>query len=485
MTKPNTPPTATLLPKEISGEIDRVFEKQRKYALFLRKSTASERIAKLRKLESALLANRQNLRDAMWADFKKSPFETDITEIAVSLGEIRHTIRHLRGWMTPRSVATTIPVLGTRSEVRLEPKGSALIISPWNFPVNLTMVPLCSAIAAGCTAIVKPSEFTPATAEVMRKMLAGLFEEQEVAVFEGDPAVSTLLLAKKFDHIFFTGSPAVGKIVMRAAAENLASVTLELGGKSPVVVDETADLADAAAKIAWIKCMNAGQICIEPDYLLLHESRLEEFVNIFSKKIKMMYGETAESRNASPDLPRICHDRAFSRIKNLVDDAVLAGGRIVFGGKMDAATRFIEPTVLVGVPDSAQIWTEEIFGPVLPIRTFRALDEAVLTINSLEKPLALYVFSKKSANIDRILAETSAGGVTVNDCALHFYNPNLPFGGTGHSGMGKCHGEAGFLAFSNEKSVLRQNRWAAPFKLLHPPYGKFAARVADFIVRWL
>ncbi len=481
-------PSSTIAPAptvEMAKTCARIFGEQKNFAQVLRKTTARERIIKLRKLESALIANRQNFRDAMWADFRKPPFETDITELSVSLVEIRHTVAHLKTWMSPRSVATPLTLLGTRSEVYFEPKGAALIISPWNFPVNLTMVPLCSAIAAGCTALIKPSEFTPNTAGLMKRLLAEIFDEQEVAVIEGGSEVSTELLGKKFDHIFFTGSPAVGKIVMRAAAENLASVTLELGGKSPVLVDETADLADAASKIAWLKCMNAGQICIEPDYLLLHESRLAEFTDLFSKKIKTMYGETAEARRASPDLPRICHDRAFVRIKNLVEEAVLAGGDVVFGGKMDAATRFIEPTVLVNVPGSAKIWSEEIFGPVLPIRVYKKLDEAISFMNSLEKPLAQYIFSKKSATVERILQETSAGGVTVNDCGLHFYNSDLPFGGVNNSGIGKCHGEAGFLAFSNEKSVLRQNRWFAPYKLLHPPYGKFGARVADFMVRWL
>lgn len=484
MSQPTTVPAPDAF-FEISQTCARIFEKQKKHAPSLRKTTASERISKLKKLEAALLANRQNFRDAMWADFQKGAFETDITELSVSLVELRHTVKNLRNWMTPRSVATSLPLVGTRSEVYFEPKGCALIISPWNFPVNLTMVPIVSAIAAGCTAIVKPSEFTPHTAAVMKKLLSGIFDEQEVAVIEGDAAVSTVLLAKKFDHIFFTGSPAVGKVVMRAAADSLASVTLELGGKSPVFVDETTDLADSVAKIAWLKCMNAGQICIEPDYLLLHESRLAEFIDLFSKKIKTMYGDSPEARVASPDLPRICHDRAFLRIKNLVDEAVLAGGRVVFGGKMDAATRFIEPTVLVDVPDGAKIWSEEIFGPILPIRTFSKIGEAIDFMNSLEKPLAQYIFSKKSATVEQILAETSAGGVTVNDCGLHFYNANLPFGGVNNSGIGKCHGEAGFLAFSNEKSVLRQNPWVAPYKLLHPPYGKLGRWVADFMVRWI
>ncbi len=470
---------------ELASRCAEIFQKQRSFAPSLRLTTARDRIAKLGRLEAALLAHRQEIRDALLTDFGKCAFEVDITELSVAAIEIRHTMRHLQGWMTPRSVGTPLPLLGTRSEVQYEPRGAALIISPWNFPVNLTMVPLASAIAAGCTATIKPSEFTPATSALMKKILLTVFDEQEVAVVEGDAAAATELLSKKYDHIFFTGSPTVGRIVMKAAADSLASVTLELGGKSPVFVDETADLADAAAKIAWIKCMNTGQICIAPDYLLLHESRLDEFIGLFSKKIKAMYGDTPEQRMASPDLARIVRDRAFERVKGLVDEAVLAGGRVAFGGKMDPATRYIEPTVLVGAPDSCKIWTEEIFGPLLPIRTFSKTEEAIAFMNSREKPLAQYLFSKRSSTIEQILRETSAGGTTVNDCGLHFYNANLPFGGTGNSGIGKSHGEAGFLEFSNRRAVLRQNRWVAPFKLLHPPYGKLAARVADVLVRYL
>jgi aldehyde dehydrogenase (NAD+) len=465
--------------------LNSIFQLQKTHAQTLRATTARERIQKLRTLEKALLSNRQAFRDAMAADFSKPAFETDITELAVSLTEIRHSIAHLQSWMTPRSMPTPIALIGTRSEVRYEPKGCSLIISPWNFPVNLTIVPLVSAISAGCTAMIKPSEFTPNTARLLKIMLENAFPIEEIAVFEGDATISTKLLALKFDHIFFTGSPSVGKIVMRAAAENLISVTLELGGKSPVFIDETADLADAASKIAWLKTMNAGQICIEPDYVLIPENRLATFVEHFQKKVETMFGSTAEARKASPDFPRICHDRAFVRVKNLVDDAVLKGAKIAFGGQMDAAERYIEPTILVDVPKNALIWDEEIFGPVLPVLPYQTFEEAIYRMNLQEKPLSQYIFSKKTSVVERVLRETSAGGVTVNDCALHFYNTNLPFGGVNNSGIGKCHGEAGFLAFSNEKAVLFQNPFFAPFKLLHPPYGKLGRFVADFMVKWL
>lgn len=465
--------------------LETLFLAQQKNAPTLARSTAADRIEKLRRLEKLLMKYRLEIQEAMRLDFRKSSFETDITETGVTLTEIRHTIRHLRSWMTPRRVATPLPLFGTSSEIRYEPKGCALIISPWNFPFNLTFVPLISAIAAGCAVVVKPSEFTTHASALIKKMLAECFPENEVALLEGGVELTTELLKKPFNHIFFTGNPMVGKIVMRAAAENLASVTLELGGKCPVFVDETANLPDAVSKIAFLKCMNAGQICIEPDYLLLHESRVAEFVDLFQKQMAIFYGSKQLPFQANPDYARIINDRHFNRIKSLVEEAIALGGRIAAGGHFDLADRFIEPTVLVDVPPQAKIWSEEIFGPVLPIRTFREIDEAIDFMNSQEKPLAQYIFSKKRAVIDRMLAETSAGGVTVNDCGLHFYNPALPFGGVNNSGIGKCHSEWGFLAFSNEKAVTRQNRIYSIQKNFMPPYGRLHQLLADALVKWL
>lgn len=467
------------------NRIQEVFRQQQQHHLLVGRTSARERKAKLWRLHDAMVRYRSEIQAAMYADFGKSQTETDLTEIGVVNSEIRHTIRNLSSWMTPRQVSTPMMLIGTRSEIRYEPKGVCLIISPWNFPFNLTFAPLASAIAAGNCAILKPSEFTPHSSDLMKKIIEELFPPEEVAVFEGDSTVSQELLALPFNHIFFTGSPAVGKIVMKAAAEQLASVTLELGGKSPVIVDETADLDNAASKIAWIKCMNAGQICIAPDYILVHERVHDALVAKIGEQVKKFYGATPEAHKQTPDYCRIVSDKHFGRIKSLFDNAVQARATIASGGNMDASVRFIEPTVLTNIPDSASIWEEEIFGPLLPVRPYKTLGEAIAYVNSKPRPLAMYLFSTRKNTLETILAETRTGGVTVNDCGLHFYNGSLPFGGVNNSGIGKSHGEAGFLEFSNQRGVTWQNRIYPITNLLLPPYkSKLADWIKEAVIRW-
>lgn len=476
---------ATAVPNTAAAEIQRIFGKQQINQWAVARSTASERIAKLRRLHDCILGHRDDIKMAMLADFRKSQHETDITEMGVVLGEIRHTIRHLRGWMSSRSVGTPLTLFGSSSSIRYEPKGVCLIISPWNFPFNLTFSPLISAIAAGNCALIKPSEMTLHSSGLMQKIVVECFSEEEIALVEGDSEVSKTLLELPFNHIFFTGSPAVGKIVMTAAAKNLASVTLELGGKSPVIVDETADLRTAAAKIAWLKCMNAGQICIEPDYLLVHESRRDELLRLLRASFEKFYGATLEARKTTPDFCRIVNVRHFRRIKNLVDDAVLRGARVTFGGHFDENERFIDPTLLENVPEDAAINEEEIFGPILPIYTFSTREEARDYVNARPKPLALYVFSGKSSRADWFIAETRSGGVSVNDCGIHFYNTNLPFGGSNNSGIGKSHGHFGFLEFSNARGVTKQTRLLPTTDFFLPPYGNRIMRwLLEGVVRW-
>jgi len=449
------------------------------------RSTAGERIKKLWRLHDAMLRYSADIQAALWADLRKSPTEVDITEIGVINNEIRHTIRNLRSWMTPKRVGTPLMLIGTSSEIRYEPKGVCLILSPWNFPFNLTFAPLVSALAAGNCVMIKPSEFTPHSSALMKKIVAECFPPEEVALFEGDASIAQELTALPFNHIFFTGSPAVGKIVMRAAAEHLSSVTLELGGKSPVIVDETADLDTAAAKIVWLKCMNAGQICIANDYLLVHSSVHDALVEKMIAKIKQFYGNSPEARQQSPDYCRIVSDRQFSRLKGLMDDATDQGAILAFGGHADAAKRYLEPALLTKVPDAAKVWTEEIFGPLLPIRSYKTLEEAIAYVNAGPQPLAMYVFSARKRNIERVLAETRSGGVTVNDCGIHFYNSDLPFGGVGNSGAGKCHGEAGFLEFSNPRGISYQNRIFPHTNLFLPPYGSRLAKwMLEGVKRW-
>lgn len=483
-------PEATTKPARAADqhlEMRRIFELQQQHQYVVARTTARERIAKLQRLHDAMMRYRAAVTQAVWDDLRKSPTETNISELGVINGEIRHVIRNLRSWMTPKRVGTPLVLFGTSSEIRYEPKGVCLVLSPWNFPFNLTLSPVISAVAAGNCVMVKPSEFAPHSAAVMQQIIAECFPPEEVAMFEGDVSVAQQLLRLPFNHVFFTGSPEVGKLVMRDAAQHLASVTLELGGKNPTIVDESADLDEAAAKIAWLKGMNAGQSCIATDYILVQERVHDLLVEKIARQLDSHYGATSEARQASPDLCRMIHERHFRRVKALLDDALQQGARIAAGGRSDEATRYIEPTMLTHVPDTAAIWGEETFGPVLLIRPYRTLQEVVDYINVRPKPLAMYIWSSRSRDIEFVLGETRNGDVTVNDCGSHFYNPNLPFGGVNNSGIGKTHGEFGFLEFSNARGVLHQNRIFPITRPFMPPYRKHGAIVKamlEGVVRW-
>lgn len=461
-------------------EIKSLFEKQRAHQFVVARTTARGRIQKLQELKSAILERRQAIRDAVYADFKKPAAEADLTEIYAITTEIKHTARHLKKWMSRHSVGTPLPFLGSSSWVQYEPKGVCLIIAPWNFPLQLAIGPLVSAIAAGNTAIVKPSEHTPHTSAVVREIVEAVFKPEEVAVVEGAVETATELLKLPFNHIFFTGAPAIGKIVMRAAAEHLASVTLELGGKSPTIVDETADLKAAVRRIAWGKFLNSGQICIAPDYLFVHESRKAEFVRLMAAQLKALYGEDAAQSGA---YNRMVNGKHFERVAGYLKDAEERGAVVEIGGRRDPETDFIEPTLVSSVPDDAALMQEEIFGPVLPIRTFRDLSEPLQVINEKEKPLALYIYSKDERNIKRIIQETRAGGTCINNNDVHFMQPNLPFGGSNNSGIGKSHGWYGFEAFSNARAIYRQHLPGA-LEVLMPPYTDFKQRLIDLTLKW-
>ena len=458
-------------PDVLEKEVLSVFQAQRLNTQNLKNTTAKERIAKLKALKKLILEHREDIHKAVYADFKKSSPEADLGEIFGVLGTITHAVGHLKKWMRPKRVPVPLNMLGTKAKVYYEPKGVALIISPWNYPFQLAIDPLCYAIAAGCTAIVKPSEMTPNTSALMKKMLAKLFKEDEVAVFEGDANVAQVLLKQPFDHIFFTGSPMLGKIVMKAASEHLTSVTLELGGKSPVIVDETTNIKDAAQKIVWGKYMNCGQTCIAPDYLMVHEDIKDKLITEMKENVAKLYGQDGKTDiENSPDYTRIVNQRHFKRIQKLIDDAVEKGAEVVQGGKMNAEDNYIEPMFLTNVNDKMEVMHEEIFGPVLPIMTYKNLKEATDYINTKPKPLALYDFSKSKKNQEFVLKNTSAGGTSINETLAHISNPDLPFGGVNNSGIGKTHGLYGFLAFSNERAVLKQRIGWTTLKMLYPPY---------------
>lgn len=424
------------------------------------------RKASLLKLKSAILAYQARLEDALAEDLGKSKQESYSSEIGFVLSEITHTLRHLAKWMKPDKIRSPMTVFLSKSRVEKQPYGSVLIIGPFNYPFQLLIEPLVAAISAGNCAVLSPSELTPRTADVIREMISQTFPSEFVYCAEGGIENNTVLLRSRFDKIFFTGSINVGKVVMRAAAENLVPVTLELGGKSPVIIGESAKLDTACERIAWGKFMNAGQTCVAPDYIFVPKKISGEFVEKLKETIVRFYGE--DIRN-NPDFGRIVNARHFKRLSDM-----LAQDKeyIAFGGETDEQSRFIGPTILC--PPSVKIsacMQEEIFGPLLPVFSYENLEEILAYINGHDKPLALYIFSEDKREIADILRRTSSGGVSVNDTVSHIINPNLPFGGVGYSGMGNYHGEYGFLDFSHLRSVLKRST-RFNLRLAFPPFSQ-------------
>lgn len=438
----------------------------------------SERLAALEALKATIERREPDIIAAIAEDFAKPEAETIFSEIMPVTQEIAHVRRHLKRWMKPQRVAPTMATLGTSAEIRPEPRGVCLIIAPWNYPFNLMFSPLVSALAAGNSAILKPSEMTPATSRLIAQIVAETFEPDLVTVIEGDKEVAGRLLELPFDHIFFTGSPQVGKIVMAAAAKNLASVTLELGGKSPTIVGPGADLKKAARWVAFGRFANAGQTCIAPDHVYVHQSVAEAFTSALRTEITNFYGASPKD---SPHLARIVNEHHAGRLRGLLDDALAKGARVIQGGKSEG--RFLEPTLIEALTPEMEIDREEIFGPILPIMTYANIGEPIAAINQRPKPLALYVFESDKALIDRVLKETSSGGVSVNAAFLHYAHPGLPFGGVNNSGIGAAHGIHGFRAFSHEKSVLTNRFSAVP--MLFPPYTERVKRLIRMARRLL
>ena len=444
-------------------------------------TTYKDRIKKLNALQTALEKTyKEDIRKAMFEDFIKPFLETDLTEIYPVISEIKFTKSNLKSWMKLQKVDTPLALLGATSYIKYEPKGVCLIISPWNFPINLTFVPLVSAIAAGNTVIIKPSEMTPNASKLMSKIVKDLFSEDEVALIEGEVEVAEELLKLPFNHIFFTGSPKVGKIVMEAASKHLTSVTLELGGKSPTIIDESANLEKAVKKIIFGKYTNSGQTCIAPDYVLLKENLKEEFTKLFKANLKEFYTDTPEE---SKSYCRIVNQKHFERLTSYLEEAKSNTSNIVVGGNVNPSTNYIEPTLVFDVPEDSKLMQNEIFGPILPVKTFSKIEETVNYINSKEKPLALYIYSKNKKNIDYIMNNTRAGTGCINHNLLQFLNPNLPFGGSNNSGIGKSHGFFGFEAFSNRRSLVKQHTMGAT-DLVTPPYNGFKQKLIDLTLKW-
>lgn len=464
--------------------VDSIFQSQLPIALAWRGSSVFERIQRLRALRTALFAHRPAIYTAFALDMRKSPTEVESTELLVVIDELRHAIGNLKRWMKPRKVWPTSVTLGTRASVQMQSRGRVLIVAPWNYPLNLCLGPLVSALAAGNTAILKPSEMTPHVSAVIVQIIASVFSTNEVAVVEGGLDTSTALLALPFDHIFFTGSPAVGKAVMVAAAKNLTSVTLELGGKSPAIVDETANLELAAENLMWGKFVNNGQTCVAPDYVLVHSAVSVAFQQACASAVARMYGRDAQAMKNSPDLTRIVNTRHAHRVAGLLTDAIERGAQVFTGGDMEPDARYVAPTLLSNVAQDSRVLQEEIFGPILPFISYTDLTHAIAQINAQPKPLALYIYSRSKEHIDQVLTSTSSGGVCVNHCLVHYAHGNLPFGGVNNSGMGSAHGHYGFKAFSHERAVLR-GTWLRGEKLFYPPItstkAKFVRKLVDML----
>lgn len=431
-----------------------VFESQKRKALQLKKSTSQDRISRLLKFKDVINKNTDNIKKALYNDFRK-PVEEAIIEIGPIPDEIDFVTSHLETWMRPQDVPTPDSLQGEAvvSKIILEPKGVCLFLTPWNYPFLLTFRPLIACLAAGNMAIIKPSELTPDSSKLIKEIIDSAFSEDEVFVFEGGAEVASELLKLPFNHIFYTGSTRVGKIVMKAAANHMASVTLELGGKCPSIIDDSADFADAAGKIVWTKFLNCGQACITTDYILVSENRKDEFVAHLKGTIEHLYGADGPGIE-SPKYARLVNSNHYRRVKNLLEDALLNGAKLVIGGKTDDAENYISPTLLDNVTPDLAIMKEEIFGPLLPVLTYKTLDDAIDFINRGERPLGLYVYSKDKNATGKVINSTTAGGSVVNHTLMHYMSPFLPFGGVGSSGIGKGNGYFGFLDFSNQRPIL-------------------------------
>ena len=432
------------------SEIDNIYQSQLKNKSAIKHSTAYIRIGWIKKLLETINREEKAIEQALYQDFHKSGIETAITEILVVQMELKNIAKKLRRWMKDKKVGRSLMMPNVSAYLHYEPKGNALIITPWNYPFQLPLIHLAACIAAGNTAILKLSEFSPNSNQVLRKIIEEVFPKDHIAVVEGAVEETTHLLNLKFDHIHFTGSSKVGKIVMEAASKNLSDITLELGGKSPAVIDKNVNLRQVVRNLIWAKFINAGQTCIAPDYVLAHRHQKQQIEEMFKSEIEEAFGIDALN---SPDYARIINGKQFERLNDALVSAKQLGANVIAGGQTDERLKYIAPTVVCNVATNNPLMTDEIFGPILPIVYYAQIQEAVDFINAKEKPLALYVFSKDSNFNKHIIRHTSAGSTCINDAVIQIMQPNLPFGGINNSGLGQSTGWYGFKAFSHERAI--------------------------------
>ena len=467
-------------------EIKRIFNLQSKASnvLSLRNSSYKERVEKIKSIRTFISndANHKKIADALYKDLKKSNEEVISTEITPTLLNIKQVLKNLKQWMKDEHVPSPLTMVGTSSYIKYESKGNILLISPWNYPIFLSLYPLIYAIASGNSVILKPSEISTHSSKVIKNIIQTLFKENEVAVIEGSVEESTELLKLPFNHIHFTGSPRVGKIVMEAAAKNLSGITLELGGKSPVIVDGTGNIKNIAQKIAWAKTLNCGQTCIAPDFALLKKENLQDFITHFKNSVAQFYNVSNQGIEKSSDYGRIVDDINFKRIDAILKDAVKKGAKIETGGEINSKEKYMSPTLLSNVNQDMLVMQEEIFGPILPVITFENNSDVIELFQKMPSPLAIYIMSSNKKNIKYFMDNTVSGGVCINELMLTVVNPNLPFGGVNNSGIGKSGGKHSFNDFSNKKGIVKKN-FGNFLKLVYPPFKKSIFKYFKHIVK--
>jgi aldehyde dehydrogenase (NAD+) len=460
-----------------------IFDRLAANTYALSRTTAAQRARKISALMNALLSRRDKAFEAGRNELGLS--ETDVIgQLIIIKAEADFALKHLAQWMQPKRVPNSVMMLGKKAYIQYEPKGVVLNLSTWNAPLAIGLVPAIAAIAAGNAVLLKPSELAPESAALLAEIVAAACTPDEFAVVQGGPEVAEALLALPFNHMYYTGGQKVGRIVMRAAAEHFAGITLEMGGKNPVFVDDSADMKDAARKIAWGRLSNAGQVCIAPDYVLVKRGGKAKFMENLTAEIPKMYNADGKGYDKSGDFPRLINQAHFARVQGLIDDAVAKGARIVLGGESHAETRFIPPTILSNVTDSMRVMQEEIFGPVLPVMSYDDLDDAMAGVRARQKPLALYVYARNREVMDAVLAGTSAGSTVINHNMIQSgTNPHLPFGGVNGSGIGRVGGHQGFLEFSNARSVVEETKDAAGLTPLPPFDAKTRKMMAGMLGR--